>query len=487
MPRGTQAARLLSAGKSGAGQRLLILGRGDTTVGSSSASTLAISDPNIAERHALIVYARGRYHLADLGSESGTFVNGSRLRGTRALKQGDQIRFGPGISYRFIDPDGSRRRANRIRFNLAAGAVIVLLAALFVHYKGWDSSALGHGSSPPVLPAGVSSTAAMPRNAGSAVPSRAASISSPQASVATAPSNAQSAKAAAAAAAPSGEATVGVGEAKAALARINVYRTQAKLTPLADDVMTSSAAEWHSKYLLINFLEAIRKADPLSNHAHGEDPLLSGYTKAGAEIAPNSQLGWGCNTGAVCVQIDNWIAGPFHRLDLLDPNLASAGFGEATRDGCWAAALRLNVGSDALKPYTSAIEYPPDGAVLALRWIGVESPDPLASCQDYGRPVGFPITLQLGRLANTRLVKEALLENGKPIANCAFDSHTYTNPIGAEQEWGRWSLRNSGGVIIVPRQPLVVGALYAVSITTQNRTYDWSFRQGDLPAGVPTQ
>ena len=478
---------MLSTDKDGSGPRLVILGRGDTTVGCGAGNTLAISDSNLAERHALIVYARGRYHLADLGSQGGTFVNGSRLRHSRALKQGDQIRFGPAIAYRFIDPDGSRRRANRIRFNTAAGVVLVLLAGLFAHYERWDAGALGPGSAP-ATPAAINSVAAMPRAAPSAVPSRAASIATPPASLAVAKASpAPSAKAKAVAAAPSAEATVRIGEAKAALAKINSYRTQTKLTPLAEDVSTSSAAGAHSRYLLLNFLEPIRKADALSNDAHREDPQLPGFTKAGAAIAANSQLGWGCNTGEVGLQIDNWIAGPFHRLDLLDPNLASAGFGEAMRDGCWAAALRLNVASDALKPYATAVEFPTDGSVLALRWIGVESPDPLASCRGYGRPVGFPITLQLGRLANTRLVKESLLENGQPVSHCAFDSHTYTNPIGAEQEWGRWSLRNSGGVIIVPRLPLVAGALYAVSITTQNRTYDWSFRQGDMPGGEPAQ
>jgi hypothetical protein len=191
----------------------------------------------------------------------------------------------------------------------------------------------------------------------------------------------------------------------------------------------------------------------------------------------------GCNSNSVSRQIDNWIGGPFHRFDLLDPNVTLVGFGEAKRDGCWAAALRIEPSDHPLKAYEHAVEFPPDGSTVTLDWIGVESPDPLASCSGYARPVGLPITLQLGRLADPRLSKESLTENGRPIEHCAYDSHSYRNSIGSEQEWGRWALRNSGGIIVVPRAPLVAGALYAVSITTRNRTYDWSFHAAD---GYPT-
>ena len=87
---------------------------------------------------------------------------------------------------------------------------------------------------------------------------------------------------------------------------------------------------------------------------------------------------------------------PFHRLAVFDPSLTEAGYGEASSDGCWVAALRLPPPPEEQQPYARAIEFPPDGAAVALDWIGLEAPDPLASCPGYARPVGLPITLQIG-------------------------------------------------------------------------------------------
>jgi pSer/pThr/pTyr-binding forkhead associated (FHA) protein len=52
-------------------------------------------DRDASSRHAEIRLEEGRYVLTDLGSTNGTFVNGERLTGTRALHDGDVIDFGP--------------------------------------------------------------------------------------------------------------------------------------------------------------------------------------------------------------------------------------------------------------------------------------------------------------------------------------------------------------------------------------------------------
>jgi hypothetical protein len=41
-----------------------------------------------------------------------------------------------------------------------------------------------------------------------------------------------------------------------------------------------------------------------------------------------------------------------------------------------------------VKPYAHAVEFPPDGATVALDWIGIETPDPLTACAGYERPSG---------------------------------------------------------------------------------------------------
>jgi len=165
----------------------------------------------------------------------------------------------------------------------------------------------------------------------------------------------------------------------------------------------SAGAAAHARYLLLNFGEDIRNAKPMSAQAYEEKPGKSGYSANGAAMARNLQLAWGCSSYDAGQQIDHWIEGPFHRLAMLDPFLTEAGFGEASGDGCWVATLRLPPPPEEVKPYARAIEFPPDGAAVSLDWIGLEAPDPLASCPGYERPVGLPITLQIGRLVDTKL------------------------------------------------------------------------------------
>jgi uncharacterized protein YkwD len=257
--------------------------------------------------------------------------------------------------------------------------------------------------------------------------------------------------------------------------RINFYRGGLGLDAIRDDPTLSAGAAAHAHYLMLNFADDIRNSKPMSGDAYEEKSGQSGYSADGAKAAPNLQLAWGCSSYDPAKQIDYWIEGPFHRLAMLDPFMVDAGFGEASSDGCWVAALRLPQPAEEVKPYTRAMEFPPDGSAIALDWIGMETPDPLASCSGYIRPVGLPITLQIGRLVNTKLSAHSLTEDGKPIEYCAFDAPSYRNPNATGQEYGRWNLRASGAVVIVPRAPLQPGSHYAVSITANDTTYAWSF------------
>ncbi|MGH7934050.1 MAG: CAP domain-containing protein [Candidatus Binataceae bacterium] len=263
------------------------------------------------------------------------------------------------------------------------------------------------------------------------------------------------------------------------LDRLNYYRTMAGLATLRDDRQLSASLLAHAHYVLVNFSASIRDGEPLGVAIYGEDPAKSGYTRNSSSAAENSQFAWGCGLLDVRAQIDQWIAGPFHRLEMLNPLMTRAGFGEASANGCWVAALRLPPPPEEAKPYPHAIEFPPDGTTVALDWHGLETPDPLTSCDDYKFPAGLPITLQLGWLQSTQLSASSLTENGRPIEHCAFDSHSYRNPNGVTQEYGRWALHSSGAVVLIPREPLNRGAQYSVSITAHGHTYTWTFKIAD--------
>lgn len=62
------------------------------TIGRHEDNDICVQHEHVSRQHAVINYREGVFTLADLGSAHGTFVNDQRLRGTTALKSGDNIR-----------------------------------------------------------------------------------------------------------------------------------------------------------------------------------------------------------------------------------------------------------------------------------------------------------------------------------------------------------------------------------------------------------
>lgn len=63
------------------------------TIGRLADNTLQISDDSVSSHHAELVLENGEYHLHDLGSTNGTFINGEAVTDA-ILKDGDQLRIG---------------------------------------------------------------------------------------------------------------------------------------------------------------------------------------------------------------------------------------------------------------------------------------------------------------------------------------------------------------------------------------------------------
>ncbi len=64
------------------------------TVGRAPANDLCFADPAVSSYHARIELRNGAVNLTDLKSKNGTFVNGTQLQGSVALKPGDQVEMG---------------------------------------------------------------------------------------------------------------------------------------------------------------------------------------------------------------------------------------------------------------------------------------------------------------------------------------------------------------------------------------------------------
>lgn len=70
------------------------LREGATRIGRSASCAITIDDPAISREHAEIVVERDSARIRDLGSRNGVRVNGVRIVGELALKDGDKIRVG---------------------------------------------------------------------------------------------------------------------------------------------------------------------------------------------------------------------------------------------------------------------------------------------------------------------------------------------------------------------------------------------------------
>jgi hypothetical protein len=89
----------------------------------------------------------------------------------------------------------------------------------------------------------------------------------------------------------------------------------------------------------------------------------------------------------------------------------------------------------------------------------------------------LPITLELGALVNPRFSGYTLTLNGTApaaIEACGFDANSYRNSEPAGDRRARETLRDSGAVVVIPRDPLLPGN-YTVSIAAAGRQYSWSF------------
>ena len=75
------------------GQRFSV-SKDSIIIGRVVGSDVVVSDPEVSRRHASITWERGQPVIRDLGSTNGTFVNGVRITGPRALGDGDTVGLG---------------------------------------------------------------------------------------------------------------------------------------------------------------------------------------------------------------------------------------------------------------------------------------------------------------------------------------------------------------------------------------------------------
>ena len=273
----------------------------------------------------------------------------------------------------------------------------------------------------------------------------------------------------------------------------------AGLEPVSRDSKMSDGDVKHARYMVKNF---VGRTD-LGLDMHHEDKRNQWYTAEGSIAGLTSDV---IPPGGIELTdkqaIDLWVAGPFHRLPILNPALKEAGYGSYDEDGESAMALQLREPSalehsTAFKPAPRsyimpanrgdedqsrdsaqrAVEFPPANATVSLAaFDSGEWPNPLASCPGYKAPTGIPITLQLGGPVPPKLQSATLTTDQQPLESCAFDASTYRGDDEIQTQTGRAVLENYGAIVLVPRARLHTGASYEVSIVADGKSYQWTFR-----------
>jgi pSer/pThr/pTyr-binding forkhead associated (FHA) protein len=84
-----------------------------TSIGRDAGNLVQLVSPEVSKRHAHIRKTGEVWHLRDLDSRNGLFVNGKRVRET-VLRHGDQVTVGPHTLVFLTDDPGSRYRPDHV-------------------------------------------------------------------------------------------------------------------------------------------------------------------------------------------------------------------------------------------------------------------------------------------------------------------------------------------------------------------------------------
>ncbi len=460
-------------------RRILTLRKDDNVIGSANGADFVLDDPSVATRHARIVRVGDKFQISALNGE--VRLNGRLVGSSAIIRAKDEVRFGP-VSF-IVEPiagegatpprtleqpsslaDKTRKPKNLRNLIAFVGILSVIGFVAALAFIDWDEiETVADGNSSTANTSDVRS----PTPAQHVTPMQVASAeAAPTASVVSAPP-------------PSPE--IEDPASAAWLRPLNAARKLAGLPTVTGDPLLNAGNTAHARYLLAKYGERVFE---IGGEIHTEDPSDPGYSKAGSKAAQSSNIAArpvvDGKLPTPAEAIDGWLQTPFHRLWILNPNLAKAGYGEACNGK--ACVEVLDILSDVptmtakANPLPTPIEFPPANSTFTLKTLESEWPDPLASCPGFKPPAGFPITLQLGSFVPVTLSHFSLVRNDPaktPLEVCAFTAESYANPDSSQVEKVREVMRMFGAVALIPRLPLKPGS-YTVSITT-DREYTWSF------------
>ena len=257
----------------------------------------------------------------------------------------------------------------------------------------------------------------------------------------------------------------------------NAYRTSVGLTALGSDPAMQGGVEKHVEYL-----------SATGSLQHGESVAHPLYTPEGHQAGQQSVLGgWTGGERSDRELIDGWMAAPFHAIHLFEPRLQRVAYASVrgrTGNKLPSAAVMNIIGGIGPKVVADkTIVFPGRGSLVPLTTFTVETPDPLTHCPGYGAPAGLGLIAMFPKpvVGATATVTA----NGQPLENCVIDTG-YRNPDPTSQNTVRSILGQKNAVVVMPRQPLVPGTSYEVTVLAGDQQVTWAFMAAatgtDLPA-----
>jgi hypothetical protein len=266
------------------------------------------------------------------------------------------------------------------------------------------------------------------------------------------------------------------------LSYMNYLRYLANLPPVEADQSFVDGNIKHARYMVKN-----------NYIGHDQDSSNPHYTPEGKAAAQSSNLYLTSSFHLGHVQsLNAWITGPFHGVGMIDPRLRRSGYGSYSESK---SGYQSGSGLDIIRGWGSIpasvnypIMWPAHGKTTHLRqYGGGEHPDPLSGT-GFRAPSGSPIYLQLGP-GNIRpkVTAHSLKRNGVDVPHAVYDENTYTNSNSSAQSLGRTVLNSRSAIVMMPRDPLVSGATYEVSITANGVNYTWSFNVADSSREMETK
>ena len=245
------------------------------------------------------------------------------------------------------------------------------------------------------------------------------------------------------------------------LDRFNAWRANAGVPSLTEDTTFSAGDYDHAVYMV-----------QTGQVTHSESTSYPQYTAAGNTAAQNSNIFVSSTTATGDTQaIDWWMGAPFHATGMMDPRLATTGFGSyrSTSYSPWQMGAAVNVGQGMTAAGSYPVYFPGNGSTEPLTsYSGNEFPDPqqTGGCPGYS---GLPLFVEVGANVATTAGAHTLTANGTVLDTCVLDS---ANPLFTSY------LQWRGAVIIMPRAPLTSGTTYVVAVTVNSIPYTWSFTVG---------